>query len=116
MTPGRSALVRPVRAAVDRLRPATSAEALAMQFTHDVGNEPGHPKDQEAFIDSRSSLPPQEDDAEEEKQRQVNSENITAMHHDVNEDNTLRSLVETEFERGNTPTRAFFLSRTPETS
>ena len=39
----------PVCAAVDRLRPATSAEALAMQFAQNAKYEPGHPEDQQAF-------------------------------------------------------------------
>ena len=46
----------PVRAAVDRLRPATSAEALAMQFAQNVSYEPGHPEDQQAFVDARAPL------------------------------------------------------------
>ena len=43
-------------AAVDRLRPATSAEALAMQFAQNVKYEPGHPEDQQAFVDARTPL------------------------------------------------------------
>ena len=39
-----------VCAAVDRLRPATSAEALAMQFEQNVRYEPGRPEDQQAFV------------------------------------------------------------------
>ena len=46
----------PVCAAVDRLRPATSAEALAMQFAQNVKYEPGHPEDQQAFFDARALL------------------------------------------------------------
>ena len=46
----------PVCAAVDRLRPATSAEALAMQFAQNVRYEPGHPEDQQAFVDARAPL------------------------------------------------------------
>ena len=42
----------PVCAAVDRLRPATSAEALAMQFAQNAKYEPGHPEDQQAFVDA----------------------------------------------------------------
>ena len=46
----------PVCAAVDRLRQATSAEALAMQFPQNAKHEPGHPEDQQAFVDARASL------------------------------------------------------------
>ena len=52
----------PVCAAVDRLRPATSAEALAMQFAQSVKYEPGHPEDQQAFVDARASLNRDEDE------------------------------------------------------
>ena len=52
----------PVCAAVDRLRPATSAEALAMQFTQNAKYEPGHPEDQQAFVDARTSLNRDEDE------------------------------------------------------
>ena len=46
----------PVCASVDRVRPATSAEALTMQFTQNVKYEPGHPEDQQAFVDARAPL------------------------------------------------------------
>ena len=52
----------PVCAAVDRLRPATSAEALAMQFAQNAKYEPGHPEDQQAFADARASLNRDEDE------------------------------------------------------
>ena len=38
-----------LRAVVDRLRPATSSEALAMQFAQNVKYEPGHLEDEQAF-------------------------------------------------------------------
>ena len=38
------------------MRPATSAEALAMQFAQNVKYEPGHPEDQQAFVDARALL------------------------------------------------------------
>ena len=43
-------------AAVDRLRPATSAEALAKRFARNVRYEPGHPEVQQAFVDARAPL------------------------------------------------------------
>ena len=46
----------PVCATVDRLRPATSAEALAMQFAQNVRYEPVHSEDQQAFVDARAPL------------------------------------------------------------
>ena len=46
----------PVCAAVDRLRPATSAEALAVQFEQNVRYEPDQPEDQQAFVDARAPL------------------------------------------------------------
>ena len=49
-------------AAVDRLRPATSAEALAMQFAQNAKCEPGPPEDQQAFVDARASLNRDEDE------------------------------------------------------
>ena len=49
-------------AAVDRLRPATSAEALAMQFAQKLKYEPGHPEDQQAFVDARAPLNRDEDE------------------------------------------------------
>ena len=52
----------PVCAAVDRLRPATSAEALAMQFAQNAKYEPGRPEDQQAFVDARASLNCDEDE------------------------------------------------------
>ena len=42
--------------AVDRLRPATPAEALAMQFAQNVKYEPGHPEEQQAFVGARALL------------------------------------------------------------
>ena len=41
-------------AGLDRLRPATSAEALAMQFLNDARDYVGaHPEDQQSFVDLR---------------------------------------------------------------
>ena len=52
----------PVCAAVDRLRPATSAEARAMQFVQNAKYEPGRPEDQQAFVDARAPLNRDEDE------------------------------------------------------
>ena len=48
----------PVCAGLDRLRPATSAEALAMLFLNDARNYVGaHPEDQQSFVDLRRPAP-----------------------------------------------------------
>ena len=88
----------PVCAAVDRLRPATSAEALAMQFAQNVEYEPGHPEDQQAFVDARASLNRDEDELVDDslEDRPVQ---------ETNDLETPHSLMEPEFERGNTPPR-----------
>ena len=83
----------PVCAAVDRLRPATSAEALTMQFAQNVKYEPGHPEDQQAFVDARAPLDhdgdePAADPPEDRPAR------------DPDDPETLRSLLEPEFEHG----------------
>ena len=85
-----------VCAAVDRLRPATSAEALAMQFAQNAKYEPGHPEDQQAFVDARASLNRDEDELVDDslEDRPVQ---------DTNDPETPHSLMEPEFERGNTP-------------
>ena len=83
-------------AAVDRVRPATSAEALATQFAQNVKYEPGHPEDQQAFVDVRALLNRDGDELVDDspKDRPV---------HDTNDPETPHSLMEPEFERGNTP-------------
>ena len=83
-------------AAVDRLRPATSAEALAMQFAQNVKYEPGHPEDQQAFVDARAPLNRDGDELVDDslEDRPVQ---------DTNDPETPHSLMEPEFERGNTP-------------
>ena len=86
----------PVCAAVDRLRPATSAEALAMQFAQNAKYEPGHPEDQQAFVDKRASLNRDEDELADDS-----LENRPVP--DTNDPETPHSLMEPEFERGNTP-------------
>ena len=86
----------PVCAAVDRLRPATSAEALAMQFAQNAKYEPGHPEDQQAFVDARASLNRDEDELVDDS-----LENRPVL--DTNDLETPHSLMEPEFERGNTP-------------
>ena len=80
-------------AAVDRLRPATSAEALAMQFAQSSKYEPGHPEDQQAFVDARTSLNRDEDELVDDslQDRPVQ---------DTNDPETPHSLMEPEFERG----------------
>ena len=85
-----------VCAAVDRLRPATSAEALAMQFAQNAKYEPGHPEDQQAFVDARASLNRDEDELVDDS-----LENRPVQ--DTNDAETPQSLMEPEFERGNTP-------------
>ena len=86
----------PVCAAVDRLRPATSAEALAMQFAQNAKYEPGHPEDQQAFVDARASLNRDEDELVDDS---LESRPVP----DTNDPETPHSLMEPEFERGNTP-------------
>ena len=88
--------VTPVFAAVDRLRPATSAEALAMQFAQNAKYEPGHPEDQQVFVDARASLDRDEDELVDDS-----LENRPVL--DTNDPETPHSLMEPEFERGNTP-------------
>ena len=83
----------PVCAAVDRLRPATSAEALAMKFAQNAKYEPGHPEDQQAFVDARASLNRDEDELVDDS-----LENRPVL--DTNDPETPRSLMEPEFERG----------------
>ena len=82
-------------AAVDRLRHATSAEALAVQFAQNAKYEPGHPEDQQAFVDARASLNRDEDELVDDslEDRPVQ---------DTNDPETPHSLMEPEFERGNT--------------
>ena len=86
----------PVCAAVDRLRPATSAEAIAMQFAQIAKYEPEHPEDQQAFVDARASLNRDEDELADDS-----LENRPVL--DTNDPETPHSLMEPEFERGNTP-------------
>ena len=86
----------PVCAAVDRLRPATSAEALAMQFAQNAKYEPGHPEDQQDFVDARASLNRDEGELVDDS-----LENRPVL--DTNDPETPHSLMEPEFERGNTP-------------
>ena len=83
-------------AAVDRLRPATSCEALAMQFAQNVKYEPGHPEDQQAFVAARAPLNRDGDEVVDDspEDRPVQ---------DTNDPETPHSLMEPEFERGNTP-------------
>ena len=86
----------PVCAAVDRLRPPTSAEALAIQFAQNANYEPGHPEDQQAFVDARAPFNRDEDELVDDslEDRPVQ---------DTNDPETPHSLMEPEFERGNTP-------------
>ena len=85
-----------VCAAVDRLRPATSAEALAMQFAQNTKYEPGHPEDQQAFVDARIPLNRDEDELVDDSLK-------NRPFQDTNDPETPHSLMEPEFERGNTP-------------
>ena len=86
----------PVCAAVDRLRPATSSEALAMQFAQNVKYELGYPQDEQAFVDARVPLNRDEDELADDlpEGRPVQ---------ETNDLETPHSLMEPEFERGNTP-------------
>ena len=59
-------------AALDRLRPATSAETLALQFLNDANRyESGHPEDQQAYVDARRPFarPPDGDVPEAEHEQ-----------------------------------------------
>ena len=58
--------------------------------------EPGHPEDQQAFVDARASLNRAEDELADDslEDRPVQ---------DTNDPETPHSLMEPEFERGNTP-------------
>ena len=82
-------------AAVDRLRRATSGEALAMQFAQNVSYEPGHPEDQQAFVDARAPLD-HEPAAEPPEDRPAS---------DPDDPEPPRSLMDLELEHGNTPPR-----------
>ena len=88
----------PVCAAVDRLRPATSAEALAMQFQQNVRYEPGHPQDQQAFVDARALLDHDGDEPATDPPEDRPAKN-------PNDPETPRSVMEPEFEHSNTPPR-----------
>ena len=88
----------PVCAAVDRLRPATSAEALAMQFAQNVRYELGHPEVQQAFVDARAPLDHDGDEPATDPPEDRPAEN-------PDDPQTLRSVMEPEFEHGNTPPR-----------
>ena len=85
----------PVCAAVDRLRPATSAAALAMQFAQNVKYEPGHLEDQPALVDARAPLNRDEDELVDDspEDRRVQAQMIRKH----------LSLMVQEFERGNRP-------------
>ena len=67
-----------------------------MQFAQNVKYEPGHPEDQQAFVDARAPLNRDEDELVEDspEDRPVQ---------DTNDPETPHSLMEPEFERGNTP-------------
>ena len=86
----------PVCAAIDRLRSATSSEALAMQFAQNMRYEPGHLEDQQAFVDARAPLDHDGDEL-------VDDSPEDRPAHDTNDPETPHSLMEPQFERGNTP-------------
>ena len=67
-----------------------------MQFAQNVKYEPAHPEDQQAFVDARASLNRDEDELVDDslEDRPVQ---------DKNDPETPHSLMEPEFERGNTP-------------
>ena len=87
-----------VCAAVDRLRPATSAEAHAMKFEQNVRYEPGHPENQQAFVDARAPLDHDGDEPAADPPEDRPAEN-------PDDPETPRSVMEREFEHGNTPPR-----------
>ena len=65
-------------------------------FAQNVKYEPGHPEDQQAFVDSRAPLNRDQDELVDDslEDRPVQ---------DTNDLETPHSLMEPEFERGNTP-------------
>ena len=67
-----------------------------MQFAQNVKYEPGHPEDQQAFVDARAPLNRDEDEHVDDslEDRPVQ---------DTKDPETPHSLMEPEFERGNTP-------------
>ena len=67
-----------------------------MQFAQKAKYEPGHPEDQQAFVDARASLNRDEDELVDDS-----LENRPVL--DTNDRETPHSLMEPEFERGNTP-------------
>ena len=79
-------------AAVDRLRPATSAAARALQFAQNVKYEPGHPEDQQAFVDAWTPLNPDGDELVDDPPEDRPAD-------DTNDPETPRSLMEPEFTR-----------------
>ena len=67
-----------------------------MQFAQNAKYKPGHPEDQEDFVDARASLNRDEDELVDDS-----LENRPVQ--DTNDPETPRSLIKPEFERGNTP-------------
>ena len=74
-------------------------KCIAMQFAQNVKYEPGHPEDQQAFVDARANLNHDGDElVDDPPERQTCPD-------DPNDPETPRSLMEPEFEHGNTPPR-----------
>ena len=69
-----------------------------MQFAQDAKYEPGHPEDQQAFVDARASLNRDEDEPVEDS-----LEDRPVL--DTKDPETPHSMKEPEFERGNTPSK-----------
>ena len=69
-----------------------------MQFAQNVKCEPGHPEDQQAFVDARAPLNHDGDEL-------VDDPPEDRPAHDPNDPETPRSLMEPEFEHGNTTPR-----------
>ena len=67
-----------------------------MQFAQNVKYEPGHPEDQQAFVDARAPLNRDGDELVDDS-----PEDRPVL--DTNDPETPHSLMEPEFERGNTP-------------
>ena len=76
--------------------PRLQLKRLPCSFTQNAKYEPGHPEDQQAFVDARTSLNRDEDELVDDS-----LENRPVP--DTNDPETPHSLMEPEFERGNTP-------------
>ena len=76
--------------------PRLQLKRLPCSLAQNAKYEPGHPEDQQAFVDARASLNRDEDELVDDS-----LENRPVL--DTNDPETPHSLMEPEFERGNTP-------------